>query len=283
VHAEAEHAERSQPHEAEDGGEQDAAPCAGARGAEHEERQHDPRAQLHADTGDERGGARSRTRGGAGAQGQRSRQRERHQRVVVGAADGQHEQHGVQPDECRRRGPRAAQAGGGPRRQRDRAEARGGRERFQHPQPARDPRRRGHVAREREQRPVGGVLEGPADESERRIGGGFGGEVRVGIEAVQRPQAREREVAEHVLGDERGTECHDDVREHDRARQRERRQRARGHEREHVAGAHHEHQRLEGGAAEAAAEAGERTRQPAGPAAAAGGDVLGGSGGGARI
>jgi hypothetical protein len=283
VDAEAEHAEHSQRQQAEDRGEGHADPRASGGGAEHEERQHDPRAQLDADTGDERGGARTRTGGGARAQGQRECQRQQDERVVVRAADGQHEQHRVQPDERRRPGGRAAQARGGARRQRDGTEARGGGERFQEPQPAGEPQRRGHVAREREQRAVGGVLEGPADERERGISRGFGGEVRVGIQAMQRSHPREREVPENVLGDQRGTQRQDDMREHDRARQRERRQRARGEEHEQVAGAHHEHQRLEGGTAEARAEARERTRQPAGPAAAAAGNVLGGRGSGARV
>jgi len=47
------------------------------------------------------------------------------------------------------------------------------------------------------------MQERPSDERVDRIGGRFGGDMRVGVQAVQRTHAREREVAENVLGDQR--------------------------------------------------------------------------------
>jgi hypothetical protein len=276
VHAEAEHAEQTQREQADSGGERRAR--APAAGAEHEKRQHDAGAQLDPDPGHERGRARARTRRCACREGQRGGEREHEQRVVVCPADSQHEQHGVQPHERRSPRGRTAQARGGARGQRDRAEARGGGETLQQPQPAGEPQRCREVAPKREQGTVGRVLEGPADECEDGVRGRFGGHVRVGVEAVQGAHAREGEVAEDVLGDQRRTEHEHDVRECDRARERDRRQRAGGEQHEQVAAAHRQHQRLEAAAAETAAETSQRARQPARPAAAAAGHVLRGSG-----
>ena len=51
--------------------------------------------------------AGAEARAGAGGQQQRGRERQQQQRVVVRAADGEHEQHRVQPDE--RRAPSAGE------------------------------------------------------------------------------------------------------------------------------------------------------------------------------
>ncbi len=115
------------------------------------------------------------------------------------AAHREHEQHRVQADE-RRRPPRALpEARGRAGDQRDGAEAGRTGDGLQRPQPACEAERRGGVAAEREEGPVGRVLERPADEHEGRIGGGFGCYVRVGVQAVQSSHAGKRQVAEDVL------------------------------------------------------------------------------------
>jgi hypothetical protein len=163
---------------------------------------------------------------------------------------------------------------GRPCHERHRPEARGGRDRFQHPQATRDAERRRPVAEERVERPVRGVLERPADELEDRIGARFGGDVRVGVQSMQRPHAGEREVAEHVLGDQGRPEQQHHVCEHDRARDGAPGQRSGGDQHEHIARAHDQHQRLKAVSGESRAEALERPRQPVRPAADAGRDVF---------
>jgi hypothetical protein len=49
-------------------------------------------------------------------------------------------------------------------------------------------------------------LERPADEWEHRVGWGFRGHMRIGVQAMQHTQTRKLEVPEDVLGDERWTE-----------------------------------------------------------------------------
>jgi len=250
VHAEAEHTERAQREQAEAGRRENPQALPRARRRQHEERQHQSCRQLHADARRESSG--SGAWAGAHARGDRERdgEREHHERVVVGAADGEHEQHRVEPDERRRpaRGVSEALrcAGDEP----DRREARGGRETLQRPQSARDTERRRGVAGEREQRAVGGVLERPADVREDGIRRRFCRDVRVGVEPVQRAHAREREVAEHVFGDQRRAEHEDHVGEHDGAGERRDGKPAGADEHEPVAGAHQEHQQLEGAARE---------------------------------
>jgi hypothetical protein len=191
VHAEAEHADQSQRQQAGGRGQEHREPLAPARRGEHQERQHDPGGQLHADPRHEGRGRGPRTRPGGGCESQRCAQREQHQSVVVVAPHGQHQQYGVQPDECRSRDGGVPEACGGPGDQRDGAEARGRREALEQPQAAGRAERRGEVAGEREQRTVGGVLERPADEREHRIAGGFGGDMGVRIKAVQGAHPRE--------------------------------------------------------------------------------------------
>ena len=83
------------------------------------------------------------------------------------------------------------------------------------------------------------------------VGGGFGGDVGVGVEAVQSAQAGEGQVAEHVLGDQRRSQQQDQVREHDRRRPARAGGSARAQrQHEQVARAHDQHQRLEAAAAE---------------------------------
>jgi hypothetical protein len=210
-----------------------------SRGGEHDERDHQPGGRLHAHAhGQQRGalarareGARLRTchmrtcrtrarRSRARHEGERAREHEQHERVVVRAARGELEQHGVEPHE---RGGGVGRAPHPRRRARcegDPAEGGRHRDRLQRPQPAAHAEPRERVGDEREQRPVGGVLERPADEREDRVGGGFGRDVRVGGEPVQHPQPRERQIAERVLGDERRAQQEQRVGRHDRERDR---------------------------------------------------------------
>ncbi len=213
-------AESDQPHErqrdkARGGGGDHARAIARAVPAEREERQQQGRAHLDAHTCDQcgRGGAgpggvragaparggRSRVRGGRGREPQGEREAQQQQRVVVGAADGEREQHRVQADERRRPAWRVSAALGAARDQRDRREAGERRERFVYPHVGGDAQRRQRVAEQREQRSVRRMLERPAEEVERRVGGRFRGEVRVRVQAVQGAHATERDVAEHVL------------------------------------------------------------------------------------
>ena len=137
---------------------------------------------------------------------------------------------------------------GGARDHRDGAEAREHGDRLECPQPAGDPQRRRRVARKREQRPVGGMLEGPSDERKDRIGRCFGGDMRVGVQAVQRPHAGEVQVAEDILGDQRRAEQQDHVRHHDRRHDRAQRQRRGRQQDRHVARAHDQRQCLKAAA-----------------------------------
>jgi hypothetical protein len=167
-----------------------------------------------------------RRAGRARGEGERSRQREKHERVVVGASYRQLEQHRVQAHEYRRRLPRVTHAAGGARCQADRSQACRHGDRLQRPQAARQTEPCKWIGAEREQWAVGRMLEGPADEWEHRVGGGSSRNVGVGIEAVQGPQACEREVAKYVLGDERWSQQQYSVGRHDRQRDRPPRERS---------------------------------------------------------
>jgi hypothetical protein len=105
VAAEADQRDGPQRREADRRGQRDPHARLGAPRGEHEKWQRQPGRQLHADAGHEchRAGAQPRAR--AGGQRERGRQREHDQRVVVRAADGEHEQHRVQPDERDRPAP----------------------------------------------------------------------------------------------------------------------------------------------------------------------------------
>jgi hypothetical protein len=89
------------------------------------------------------------------------------------------------------------------------------------------------------------MLEGPADEWEGGIGGSFGRHVGIGVQAVQGSKARKREVAEHVLGDQRWPEQEQRIGERDRERNRPAREHPRGKQHDRVARAHDERQHLE--------------------------------------
>ncbi len=197
------------------------------------------------------------------------------------AAHRQLEQHRVQADEGRRPARGVTEPAGRPGDQRGGAEARDDRDRLEGPQPARESQGRGRVACKREQWAVGGVQEGPADERKHRVGGGFRGHVRIGVQAVQGSEASEAQVAEHILGDQRGTQQQNHVRRGDRRCERTHGQRSGRQQHQQIARAHDQREGLEAVAADAHAEALEGPRHPAGPAAAARRDVLRGSCGGA--
>jgi hypothetical protein len=281
VRAEADQPDGGHRQQAEHGGAGGPRALAPARRREHEEGQREAGGDLDADADGQRAGAGAKARAGARRKRQRGGERHHDQRVVVRAADGEHEQHGVQADE--RRGParRLAELGRRARDQRDGGEAAGDGQGLERPQPAGEPERRRGVAGQREQRPVGGVLVGPADEPEDFVARRLRGDVRVRVQAVQRPQAGEAEVAEDVLGDQRRAQQQDRVRGHDRRDDRPHRQRARERQHEQVARAHDQRQRLKAAGADAHVQALQRAGQPGGPAAAACGHVARGFAGGA--
>jgi hypothetical protein len=262
---EADDADDRHGHEPERPRQRDPPALAPALRPECEERQHQPRRQLHADARGKRRCGRPRASVDAGAQQQPTGQREHQHRVVVGAAQSQHQQHRIEPHECGRRRRRAARALRRARRQPDRREAAQRSQRFERPQAARDAQRHDRVAEQREQRSVWRVHEWPADERERGVAGGLRRDVRVRVQAVQRAHAREGDVAEDILGDQRRTERDDHVRQRHRRRQRAQRQPPRARQCQQVAAAHDEHQQLEVGARQVIAGAVQRARQPRRP------------------
>ena len=264
VRPEPDHADRSDAHQPQHGRERHAPALARAVAAEHEEGQQQPGGELDPDPAGQRERCRARPARGRGcararrAQSQRQRHREQQQRVVVRAADRQHQKHGVQAEEGQSERARAAEAPGGGGGEPDRPEAGECRHGLQRPQAAGRPERRGGVAGKREQRSVGRMLEGPADEAEHRVARGFRREMGVGVQAVQRAHAREGEIAEDVLGDQRRAEQQDHVGRHHRCRKGGQRKRPRGDERHQVAGADRQHQHLEATLPELRADAAQR-------------------------
>jgi hypothetical protein len=104
VRSEADQRQRTQRQQAQAGARKDRQTIA-PRGAENQEGQQQPRSELDAHSRDERAGGRPEAWAGSCGERQREGQDEDDQRVVVGAADGQHEQHRVQPDKGRRPAP----------------------------------------------------------------------------------------------------------------------------------------------------------------------------------
>jgi hypothetical protein len=244
------------------------------RRREQQERQHESGCDLDANADDERRGAGAKARARASGQRERGGERQQDQRVVVRAADGEHEQHGIQSDERARPAARVSELPGGASDQRDRAEAAEHGQRLECPQRAADAERHRRVAEQREQRPVRRVLVGPAEEREDFVAGDLCRDVRVRVEPVQRAHSREADVTKHVLGEQRRAEQQDHVRGEDRDGDRVQRQRAREHEHEHVARAHDQRQRLKAARAEREVQRFERLRDPRRPAAAASRHVL---------
>ena len=185
------------------------------------------------------------------------------------AAHGQLEQHGIEPDERRRGLTRPPHPGRGARDQCHGCEAREHGDRLQRPHPCAQPERDEQIGPEREQRAVGGVLEGPADEREHGVDRRFGGDVRVRVKPMQDAEPREGQIAEHVLGEQRRPEQQRQVGERDRRGDRLAGQLADRHQHRGVAGAHRKRPGLEAARADARREPAQRSGQPAGPAAAA--------------
>ena len=189
---------------------------------------------------------------------------------------GHNQEDGVQADEHRRPAPRAAEPARCSRHQRDARQARRDGDTFQRPQARRETERRDGVARQREQRAVWRVLVEPADELKGRIGRRVGRHVRIGVEAVERAEPGEVQIAEDVLRYERWAEEQDRMRAHDRRGDRAHRQAPGEQKHGQVARAHEQHERLEAAGADADIEALERSGQPVRPPAVAGRDVRGG-------
>jgi hypothetical protein len=281
VAAEADQRDRAEHDETDRRACERAKPLAARTRTEHEERQRETGRDLDRDAREERRRGAAKARARACAQRERRRKGQQDQRVIVRAADREHEQHRVQPDERRRPTRRVPEPPCCARDKRDRGEARDGGQRLERPQRAGQAERRRRVAEQGEQRAVGGVLIGPADKREHFVAGGLRSDVRVWVETVQRAEPGEADVAEDVLGEQRRPEQQDHVRGEDRGGDRAERQRPRAEQHERVARAHDQRQRLEPAGAEAHAEALERTGEPARPPARVRGHVLRGFAGGA--
>jgi hypothetical protein len=158
---------------------------------------------------------------------------------------------------------------GGARGQSHRPEAREHTHRLQRPQSPRQPQRSERVGAERKQRAVRRVLKRPPDEREHGVGRDFGRNMRVGVQAVQHSQPRKRQVAEHILGDQRRPQQQHQVGHHDRRHDRLGGKRPCGQQHGRIAHAHDERQRLEAARVESQSQAVQRTRQPPRPSAAA--------------
>jgi hypothetical protein len=282
VRAKADQADHTDREQADHGRRENLPALAPATRREHEKRQRQAGGDLDAHTNGECRRARAQSRARAGRERQRRGEHHHDQRVVVRSADGEHEQHRVQPDE--RGGPATglAELAGRARHQRDRAEAGRCGDGFERPQPAGEPERRRRIAGEREQRSIGGVLIGPSDEPEDFVARSLRRHVRVWVQAVQRSEAREPEIAEDVLGDQRRPEQKNRVRRPDRRDDCPHRQAAREREHEQIAGAHDQRERLKRARAHRHTESLQRPCQPGRPAAAAPGHVLRRFAGGAR-
>jgi hypothetical protein len=98
-----------------------------------DERERETGGHLDAHADRHRPTRRAQARAGARRQEQRSPEEHHRQRVVVRASNGQHQQHGIQTDECRGPSPGAPEAAGRSRDQRDAGEARRDRQCFHHP------------------------------------------------------------------------------------------------------------------------------------------------------
>jgi hypothetical protein len=248
VRAEADQPQRHERHEAQAG-------CGGhlptfvrPRWSEHEEGQREACGDLDRHPRHQCDGGRSKTWLGTGGERQRAREQHEDQRVIVRAAHGQHEQHGIQADECGGEAARLTEPAGRPHDESNRAEARHHGERLERPQRTGQAERCRGIAREREKRPIGGVKERPADEPEDLVGRHFGGDVRIGVKTVQRSQAGEADVAEDVLGDQRRSQQQDQICGNDRHDQGAHCQRAAREQNQQVARRHDQHEVLEAGA-----------------------------------
>ena len=127
--------------------------------------------------------------------------------VVVGAPDREQQDDWVQPDEERRLERIASQLLGAAPHEPDRREAAGGGQHLQRPHRAGDAQGDDRVARDREQRAVGGGdVRAPAAVEVDRVGREVGGDGGVRIDPVQRAEPGDVDVAEHVARDQRRRE-----------------------------------------------------------------------------
>ena len=204
-----------------------------------------------------------------GCHRKRARRHEQHQSVVVRACGRQLQQHRIEPHEDRRRPRRATHAARRQREEPNRAQARAHRNSLQSPKPPRQAQRRDRIGAEREQRPIRRMLKRPTDERKARVRWSFRGHMRVWIEAVQRPQPPERQIAEHVLGKQRRPHQHERVGEHDRDPDRPAREPVRAHQHRRIARAHRQRPRLKARGGDPHAQPVQRPRQPPRPTAAA--------------
>jgi hypothetical protein len=282
VRAEADQPQRHEHDQGQAGGRGHLPPFARSWWREQQEGQRQAGGDLDRHARHQRDGGRPKARLRSSGERQGAREQHDDQRVVVRATHRQHEQHGVQAHEGGCPAARVTEPAGRPRDQGDGTEARRHGDGLERPQRAGQAQGCCGVAREREQRPVGGVQEGPSDEPEDLVGGHFGGDVRIGVKAVQRSQAGEAHVAEDILGDQRRPQQQDQICGHDRREQGAHGQRARREQDEQVARRHDQHEVLKARVGYADAEALQRPSHPARPAAAASRDVLRGSRGGAR-
>jgi hypothetical protein len=166
VAAESDQRDGSEHDEAQGGSGEQPRALVPARRREQQERQHQSGRDLHADAENERSDTRAQARVCAGCERECRGERQQDRRVVVRAADGEHEQHRVQSDERRRPTGRVPEPSGGASDQCDRAETAEHGERLERPQRAADAERDGRVAEQREQRSVWRVLIRPAEKRE---------------------------------------------------------------------------------------------------------------------
>jgi hypothetical protein len=131
--AEADQPDGAEREQAEHGGAGNLPAFAPARGGEHEKRQDEAGGNLDPDAHHERRGRCAEPRACPGGERQRPGEHHHQQRVVVGAADGEHEQHWVQPDERGRPAARVSELAGRARDECDRGEARGDRDGLERP------------------------------------------------------------------------------------------------------------------------------------------------------
>jgi hypothetical protein len=277
VSAEPEHADRGNDDQRTGGAGGDPSALAPAGGSEDREREHYARRGLHADRRHDCDGGAAKAGSCAGRKRKRSGEQQQHERVVMGARHRELEQHRVEPHEHRSHLRRAPHPVGRARDQRDRSEACENGDRLQCPDPPSDTQRDDRVGQQREQRPVWRVLKRPADEPVQRVQSGLRRDVGIGVQAVQRPEAREAQVAEHVLGDQRRPKQQSQARERDGRCDRPPGERSSSRQRQGVAAAHDQRQQLKtvGFEADAETEAVQRPGQPARPAAASTRDVTG--------
>jgi len=117
-----------------------------SRGGENQEREQQPGGDLDPHAGNERGGSGPEAHAAARRERERDGEDEQDQRVVVGAADRQHQQHRVQADEGGGPASRAPEASRRPGDERHRCEARRDREPLERPQRAGDAEGRDRIA-----------------------------------------------------------------------------------------------------------------------------------------